>query len=315
MIELRSVVAATDLSAPARRAVERAARLARSASASLTLVHAFSGTSLDELRRWLDTDESGAVQSIHDDVRERLRELAGELGARHAINVDECTVTGDPVDVIVHVAQERQADLVVIGTLGSGFLRNRLVGSTAERVVRKSSRPVLMVRLAPQAPYRCVLVPVDFSAWSERCVEIAAAVAPGAHFVLMHAIAVPFENLLGPAGVEARVVDDYRAAARSEAMQRMRDLASLAGFVDGRWTALAPDGGEPWIPIVRQEQEQDCDLIVVGKHGRSAVEDLLIGGTTNRVLGESSSDVLVCSMNDADVSGFSSDQHAPRLPN
>ena len=45
--------------------------------------------------------------------------------------------------------------------------------------------------------------------------------------------------------------------------------------------------------IVQQEQEQDCDLIVVGKHGRNAVEELLLGSTTNMVIAESSCDVLV----------------------
>lgn len=65
MKELRSLVVASDLSAPARRAADRAAMLAQASSASLTLVHAVSGTALDELRRWLDTN-GGATQSIVD---------------------------------------------------------------------------------------------------------------------------------------------------------------------------------------------------------------------------------------------------------
>jgi nucleotide-binding universal stress UspA family protein len=298
MIVLRRVVAATDLSAPARRATDRAARIARRASSSLTLVHAVSGSALDELRRWLDTG-GGVEQSLLDDVRGRLRDLASQLRDEYEISVDDLVVVGPKVDEIVRVARERQADLVVTGTLGSGFLRNRLVGSTAERIVRTSSQPVLMVRHAPREPYRRVLVPVDFSAWSGPSVEIAAAVAPDAQFVLMHAVEAPFERSLGLAGIEARVVDEYRAAARSDAMQRMRDLAGRGGFEEGRWTALTADGGDAWIPIIQQEQEQDFDLIVVGKHGRSAMEDMLLGSTTNRVIGESSSDVLVCAWSDA----------------
>jgi nucleotide-binding universal stress UspA family protein len=117
--------------------------------------------------------------------------------------------------------------------------------------------------------------------------------------VLVHAVAAPFEGSLGLAGIEARVVDEYRAAARSDAMQRLRALAERAGFQDDRWTALTVDGGDAWVPIIRQEQEQDFDLIVVGKHGRSAMQDMLLGSTTNRVIGESSSDVLVCTRSDA----------------
>jgi nucleotide-binding universal stress UspA family protein len=297
MSELRCVVAATDLSAPARRAVDRAARLARSASASLTLVHAVSGSALDELRRWLDTS-GGTEETLLDAVRRRLRDLASELSVQYQVSVDDVIVTGRPVDEIDRIARERQADLIVTGTLGSGFLRNRFVGSTAERVVRKSSQPVLMVRQAPRGPYRRVLVPVDFSGWSGPSVEIAATVAPDAHFVLMHAVEAPFEDRLGLAGIDGRVVDEYRATMRSDALRRMRDLATRAGFESDRWTALTTQGGDVWVRIIQQEQEQDCDLIVVGKHGRNAMEDALLGSTTNRVMGESASDVLVCAQRD-----------------
>ena len=55
MSALRCILAATDLSAPARGAADRAARIAQRACSSLTLVHAVSGSALDELRRWPDT--------------------------------------------------------------------------------------------------------------------------------------------------------------------------------------------------------------------------------------------------------------------
>jgi nucleotide-binding universal stress UspA family protein len=298
MIDIRSIVAATDLSAPARRAADRAAMLARAASASLTLVHALSGAAIDELRRWLDAAGT-AEGSIVDDVKARLHALGRELAERHRIDVDERTVTGRAVDEIVRVADERNADLVVTGTLGAGMFRNRLVGSTAERVVRKSSRPVLMVRQSPHEPYRRVLVPVDLSRWSAPSIEIAAAIAPGAVLVLVHCVEVPFEGRLRLAGIETRVIDEYRAAAREDAKRQMTELAARAGLADGRWTMATPAARTAWIEIVQQEQEQDCDLIVIGKHGRNAVEDLLLGSTTNMVIAESSSDVLVCTRTDA----------------
>ena len=126
MNEIRSVIAATDLSAPARRAVDRAARLARAASASFTLVHAVNGSMLTELRRWLDN--GGDVErSILDDVRSRLHHLADEIGARYQIAVKERTVTGRPIDEIARVGEELQADLIVTGTLGGGPLRTRSI--------------------------------------------------------------------------------------------------------------------------------------------------------------------------------------------
>jgi len=76
--EIRSILAATDLSAPARRAVDRAAGLAQSASASLALVlvHVVSGFALDNVRRWLDIG-SDPGQSIIDHVHASLRDVLG----------------------------------------------------------------------------------------------------------------------------------------------------------------------------------------------------------------------------------------------
>jgi nucleotide-binding universal stress UspA family protein len=298
MTPIRSIVGATDLSAPARRAVDRAAMLARELAASLTLVHAVNASALDQIRRWLDTG-GHAEQSILEDVRVRLHELAGEIATRFGIDVGESVLVGRTVDEIGRVADERQADLVVTGTLGAGVFRNRVVGSTAERVVRKSARPVLMVRHADQGPYRRALVAVDFSPWSERQVALACAVAPEAHIVLTHCVEVPFEGRLRMAGVEESAIERWRTSARDEAVTKLLELGQRANLDNRRWTALAPTGLTPWMQIVRQEQEQDCDLVVVGKHGQNAVEELLLGSTTNMVIAEGASDVLVSVAHDS----------------
>lgn len=298
MVEIRSVVAATDLSAPARRAADRAAMLASACSASLTLVHAVNASALDELRRWLE-GSAGAEQSIFEDVRLRMQRLAQDIGARYHVDVRERTITGRPVEEIARLAEEARADLIVTGTLGARLFSHHIVGSTAERVVKKSARPVLMVRQIPHEPYRRALVPVDFSPWSAPALRIAAAVAPDAHFVLVHCVQVPFEGRLRLAGAEAHLIDAYRDAAREDAMRALAELATHAGLRHDRWTALAPADLDPWMQIVRQEQEQDCDVIVIGKHGRNVVEELLLGSTTNRVIAESACDVLVSAHADA----------------
>jgi nucleotide-binding universal stress UspA family protein len=292
MSPIRCIVAATDLSAPARRAVDRAARLAQPAGASLTLVHAISASLLDDLRRWLDTGVD-VERSVLDEVGARLHQLADETGTRFAIDVDERTVTGRPVDEIARAGEELDADLIVTGTMGGGPFRTHLIGSTAERVVRKSARPVLMVRQHAYQPYRRVLVAIDFSRWSEPSLALAAAVAPDAHFVLVHCANVLFEGRMRLAGVTEAALEQYREDARGEAAQALAELAARAGLPEERWTAIQPLGLHAWMQIVQQEQEQDCDLIVTGKHGRNAVEELLLGSTTNRVIAESSCDVLV----------------------
>jgi nucleotide-binding universal stress UspA family protein len=286
------MVAATPLPPPARHAADRAARMAKARGATLTLVHTLGSAALDDLRRWL-CDSDTAPAAVQADARDRLRALAVDLGTRHGLDVHERLVTGHPVAAATSVADEADADLIVTGTRGAGFFRGVVVGSTAERIAGRSGRPVLMVRQTPHEPYRRVLVPVDFSPWSAAAVALALQAAPDATLILMHAVEVPFEGKLRLAGVDATVIGEYRDAARREAQQKLRDLAAQAGLAAERFRLIAPDGAAPWMLIAQEEQEQDCDLIVIGRQGRNAVEDLLLGSTTRMVMSECSADVLV----------------------
>jgi nucleotide-binding universal stress UspA family protein len=298
MAELRSILAATDLSAPARRAAERAALLAAASRVGLTLLYVVTGSAIEEFRRWLDRD-GRTGQSIEEEARWRLRELAEELSSRHGVSVDPVVVAGNVAAGIGQAAEERDTDLIVTGTLGAGFLHSRIVGSTAERVVRRSTRPVLLVRQSPRASYRRALVTLDFSPWSGPAIAIASAVAPEADLVLLHSLEVPFDPAAGFGALAQPLLDDYQVHEGANAMQRMSDLASAAGLERDRWSGVTPHGGTPWGQIVRAENELDCDLVVMGKHGRNAAEDVLLGSTTSRVIAESSADVLVSPRRDA----------------
>jgi nucleotide-binding universal stress UspA family protein len=151
MSHLKTIVAATDLSTPSRHAADRAARMAKTHGAVLTLVHTLGSTALDDLRRWL-SDSAAAQAAVEADARDRLNALALELGQRHGLDVRELLVTGHAVEAVTQHAVEAGADLVVTGTRGAGFFRGVVVGSTAERIARRSGRPVLMVRHAPHEP-------------------------------------------------------------------------------------------------------------------------------------------------------------------
>ena len=197
------------------------------------------------------------------------------------------------VKEITQYANQTDTDLLVTGTRGAGFFRGVVIGSTAERIAKCSSRPVLLVRQSPHEPYRRVLVPVDFSPWSVASVELAMQIAPEAIIVLMHAVEVPFEGKLRLSGVNESVVRRYREEAKREAQLRLREIAMQVGLHAERSHLVTPDGADPWMLVVQQEQEFDCDLVVIGKHGRNAIEELLLGSTTRMVISECSADVLV----------------------
>lgn len=291
MTAVTSILAATDFSAPARHAADRAARLAHETGARLTLMHAVSGSALAELRQWLGAGHA-SEQQLLDEARRSLERAAAELGAARHVAVQTHLGSGPVVEQITQQAEAAEADLLVLGARGSGFLRRLVLGTTAERLLRRTTRPLLVVRQSAHEPYRRALVALDFSPWSAQALQVARRVAPHARLVLLSAFQVPFEEKLHFAGVDTATIEHYRTQSRAMATQRLHAAAHDAGLKPGHWEACVVEGDASQ-RIVEQEQELDCDLVVVGKHGQSAAEELLLGSVTRHLLAEGSADVLV----------------------
>lgn len=291
MSAFKNILIATDLSGPARQAADRAARLARAAGANLRLVHALSAGVAARLQQLLGSD-TALEATLIEHTDQELKMLADELASEHQVEVEPKLVQGAVVDEISREAQAMLADLVVIGARGAGFMRRLMFGSTAERLLRKSIRPMLVIKQRAHEPYQRALVALDFSAWSKPMIELARQVAPRAHLVLLTAYDVPYQSRMRLAGATDAKIEVYRKRARRTAELQLRALAAGAGLAPADWT-LCLRHADPSLAIVEQEIEQACDLIVIGKHGRNAMEDLLLGSVTSHVLTESVGDVLV----------------------
>lgn len=285
------VLAATDFSPHARHAADRAARIAHAKGAPLALLHVLPGDALASLRQWLGAANAPEAQ-LTGDAREQLQRLAAELGAARHVEV-ACSVTaGPPVDEILREAERLDARLIVLGARGIGFLRRLVLGTTAERLLRRTARPLLVVRQTPHERYRRVLVALDFSPWSGQALALARRIAPHAQLVLFSAFEVPFGEKLRFAGVDAATIEAYRHKARTDATLAVHRLAAAAGLKPAQWQACVVEG-DASLRLVEKEQELDCDLVVLGKHGVAATVDLLLGSVTKHVLAEGSTDVAV----------------------
>ena len=291
MKTLGHVMAASDLSGPSRFAVERARRIAANHGAACTVVHVVSAGALDEMRYLLGDRGAQAQEQVLAEARERLSRLIGAPSAGVAAIAQRVAV-GRVVDELVDQAGSLDAGLLVLGARGEGFLRHLVLGTTTERVLRKLQRPVLVVRQMPYDGYRRVLVAVDFSPASAEALRLASVVAPSAQRVLVHAYDLPFESKLHFAGVDERAIQGYRRRAEAEARSRLEAFATQGGLRPGE-TRLIVGQGDPSRVVVERQQDEGCDLIVVGKRGKGLVEELLLGSVTKHVLAESTTDVLV----------------------
>ena len=287
-----SPLAATDLSAPARHAAQRAAMLARQTGGQLELVHVLEISALTELKRLFDQSGDAMQERVRQQASEALAQMASEFSATEPLEVGYHLVEGAVLAAISDQADRLGANLVVVGSRGAGFMRHWLLGATAERLLRITRHPILVVKVAPHQAYGRVLVPVDFSAWSLRAIELARCISPQAQILLLHACELPFEGKMRFAGVEEDVIRQHRETIHREAMARLHEIATDAGLADAQWRPLVAFGNPPDY-ILEQEEEQGADLIVMGKHGMGMTEELLLGSVTKHVLGQAHSDVLV----------------------
>lgn len=285
------ILAATDFSALSRYAAERAARLAVEAGAELSLIHVTSAGALHELRQWLGAGHA-MEQQVLDGAQAQLRALADALAAQHGIRVRTVEAAGAVPDAVDDERRRLGAGLLVLGARGAGFLRRLVLGTTSERVLRRSRCATLIVRQTAHGPYRRMLVGLELSPAAAPVLAVARQVVPTARPVLLSAYQVPFQEELRFAGVEAATVEHYRQQARRRATQHLHALAGHAGLGPADYDAVIVEGDASQ-RIVEQEQEHDCDLVVLGKHGRSTVEDLLLGSVNQHVLAEGSADLLV----------------------
>ncbi|ART51855.1 universal stress protein [Acidovorax carolinensis] len=292
MVPLHRLVAATDLSAPARHAVERAASVALATGAQLDVVHVATPAPIERLRRLAGQIPSDLEKLMLEAPRNAMQELASALAQRHGVTAQVHVASGSLLTELRQHTETINADLVVLGARGASFMRHMLLGSTADRMVSRATRPMLVVKQAPHEPYKTVLVPVDFSERSLRSIRLAQAVAPRAALILLHAYDVPFEGMMEYAGVHADEIQRYRASARQEAQQSMVALCEAAGLNPALTPTLVMHG-DPSLLLVQQEQELDCDLLVMGKQGDNAVEDMLLGSVTRYALAQSQCDVLI----------------------
>lgn len=292
MTPLHCVLAATDLSAPSRHAVARAALIARDCGARLELLHVLETGMLDQLRRLLGQGADAALPQMQEDVRNALsliaRDFCEPLGISPGIHI----ASGDVLEKIADQADAKQADLLVMGARGLGFMHHLLLGSTAERMLRKTLRSLLIVKQLPHESYQRVLIPVDFSEYALRSIRLARVIAPQADIILLHAFDTSMAGTLRYAGVDEGMIHEFQLEGRQEALRNLQRLAQDAGLDQDRHQRIALSGYPPAC-ILEQEEEKDADLIIIGKHGRGVGEELLLGSVTKHVLAESRGDVLV----------------------
>jgi nucleotide-binding universal stress UspA family protein len=143
----QSIVVGTDGSETAGQAVREAVELAQAIGASLEVVSAYEPVSRQRLReeaRQAPADMQWTVNP-REDVDATLREAADRVEAA-GVSVRTYAREGDPADAILDVAEERGADLIVVGNKGMTGAKRFLLGSVPNKVSHHAPCSVLIIR-------------------------------------------------------------------------------------------------------------------------------------------------------------------------
>jgi len=140
----QTVVVGTDGSDSSLRAVERAAQIAAGANAKLIVATAYFPQSEDQRAADVLKDEGYQVAGDAP-IYAILREARDRAESAGATDVEEKAVVGAPVDALVDLAKDSNADLLVVGNVGLSTIAGRLLGSVPANVARRSQVDVLIV--------------------------------------------------------------------------------------------------------------------------------------------------------------------------
>jgi nucleotide-binding universal stress UspA family protein len=275
------ILAATDFSTRSSRALRQAGLLAQSGNAQLHLIHV------------VDDDRPQAMILMEKREAERmLTEQIDSMSELRGIQSHPMVVTGDPFDGILQAASQIKPDLIVMGSHRQQLL-DIFVGTTIERVIRKGTFPVLMVRHQAQRKYENVIAPIDMTDASVHAVKVALAtgLASDKDVTLLHAFLTLMKGKMTLAGVDKAGVEDYVGN------ERQRVAGELAAFLvtndlnRARWSVRVEEGS-PMQIISRAVQTKRPDLLVMGTRSRSGLLKVLIGSVTEEALRTLDVDIL-----------------------
>jgi nucleotide-binding universal stress UspA family protein len=303
MIEIQRILCPVDFSDFSRRALDYAVAIAKWYESTITLVHVSAVVPVAAYAPGSGVLPSAALTPADRDalLAEMKRFADGE--AETIVPIEFDLAEGSTAVEILAKAEGIPADLLVMGTHGRSGFERLILGSVTEKVLRKAACPVLTVpagvpEAAPATPglFKRILCAVDFSDCSMHALNYAMSVAQeaDARLTVMHVIELPpdvprevHETMLaGPQSLR-----EYIALAEEDSRTRLKsaipDTVRAYCAVD---TVLAT--GKPYREILRVAEEQNADLLLIGIHGRGAIDRLLFGSTAHHLVRQASCPVL-----------------------
>ncbi|PSQ95816.1 MAG: universal stress protein [Bacteroidetes bacterium SW_9_63_38] len=284
-----NVLIPTDFSACADHALTHALEVADRFGARLHILHVVN--ELDPDWYGISDAQERAVKlrdQIREEARDRLEELAPDRELDTTVSLQ---LSFDVADTIYEYVDERDIDLVVMGTHGRQGLDRLLLGNVAHKIIRHLPCPVMTVREEvpwtgeEDVSYEDVLTPVDFSEHSQAALKVSKTFS-SAYAARLHLLfvaekrTVPTFSDTGTPGIGVVEMDPEIVANAEKALKQLNE--NVGGpEVESRYHVREGDVSSD---IVDFSETHGIDLIVMATRGLTGVSRFLIGSNTERIV-------------------------------
>lgn len=277
-------IASSDLTPPAKAAVDQAVQLATVTGASITLCAALDIS--EQAFHLIEVDRENVHRTVEDVAQTALEAIAAPL-ASQGLAVTTVIRFGHGWQQLSQLASEGSYDLVIVGTRDRGATARMLFGSTSQKLMRHCPTPVWIAKPGELRDVREILVANDLSEAAFAATQVAVGVAQAlqAKLFVVHALEFPFEAYLRTAGVSEEQVAQNRNRLNAEATENLqRQLARTDARTLTYGAKIEVVEGAPDQVIPRCVEQYAVDLVVIGTVGRTGIAGALLGNTAERLL-------------------------------
>ena len=289
----KRILVATDFSECSRVALDICISASKCMKTKLYVLHTIEKFPHDYVHLLSGTAHSNMKQKLEEEAMNKIKAMLPEelLGSEDIVPIVRF---GKPFLEIIKVAKEKDVDLMAIGTHGRAGVDRVILGSVAERVVRKAGCTVMVIRNRKYVGFKRIIVPIDFSDCSRKALEYAAATAR-AHRSKLTILHVYEESFIEPYVRAANTEEEAQEIVRSiekDNEVKYDDFLKKIDLSGVEYDKLLRKG-IPSNEIVETAREQQAQLIVVGTHGRSGIKHMLIGSDAEEVVRNAPCDIVV----------------------
>jgi nucleotide-binding universal stress UspA family protein/rubrerythrin len=266
-----------------------------------------------------DEDEMKRQRKIHDQLITKGLEIITDsyidvlepLCEKYDVELVRRSLEGKNFKVIVEDVNENDFDLVVIGAMGMAAVKDTVLGTVTERVVRRLTKAdTLIVKDLDRSPFEHIVVAVDGSAKSlgglKRAIELArefggtveaiSVFDPYFHYAMFHSIAGVLSSKAQKVfrfkeqeKLHEEIIDSGLAKIYTAHLEIAKKIAADEG-VDLKTTLLA---GKPFEQTLKYVNEVNPTLVVMGRIGYHSDDEMDIGGNTENMMRYLPTNVLV----------------------